>query len=234
MCFYNSMNRRMDEVARRYGRKSDVVEIWKDIIGEDYRVTAFTNPDYPIVTADPEVQVYKWGLIPAWVKTSADAQRIRMMTYNAKAETLFTKPSFRGPARNRRCLIPSTGWFEWRHEKGKKLPFFIGVKDEPIFSMAGVYDRWVDPDNGQAVYTFSLITTEANELMSYIHNSNRRMPALLPRRDEEVWLDPSLRDEDIAGLLRPFDTDEMEAYRVRNDFLSKNPHDPGILAPATA
>lgn len=231
MCFHNSMTKKVKELASRYGRQLSVVEIAEKIIQEQYHVSAFKNPDYAVITAAPEVQVYKWGLIPFWTKSECDAAQIRTKTYNARAESVFQKPSFRTYIRTKRCIIPSTGWFDWRHESGKKIPYFIYVKDEPIFSMAGIYADWKNPRNGQTIYTFSIITTKANQLMSYIHNTNFRMPVLLNREDEKKWLFPELKDEEIQDLLHPFDDNLMDAYMINNNFLKKDSHDPSIIQP---
>ena len=229
MCFHNSMSKKAKELAARYGRQLNVVEIADKIIQEQYHVSAFNNPEYPIITADPELQVYNWGLIPFWVKNDNDAAQIRTKTYNARAESIFQKPSFRPYIRTQRCIVPSTGWFDWRHEAGKKIPYFIYVKNEPIFSMAGIYADWKDPQNGRTLYTFSIITTQANPLMAYIHNTNFRMPALIHKEEEEKWLYPELKEEEITAFLQPFDESLMDAYIISNDFLKKNPQDPSII-----
>lgn len=231
MCFHNSMSKKAKALAVRYGRQLNAVEIAEKIIQEQYHVSAFNNPEYPIITTAPEVQVYNWGLIPFWVKSEADAAQIRKKTYNARAESIFQKPSFRSSIRTQRCIVPSTGWFDWRHESGEKIPYFIYVKDEAIFSMAGIYAEWRNPHNGRTNYTFSIITTQANPLMSYIHNTNYRMPVLLHKEDEEKWLYPELKEEDIKSLLQPFDDSLMDAYVINNDFLRKNSHDPSIITP---
>lgn len=224
------MTKKVKELAARFGRQLSVVEIAEKIIQEQYHVSAFKNPEYPIITDSAEIQVYKWGLIPFWAKSESDAAQIRTKTYNARAESIFQKPSFRSYIRAKRCIVPSTGWFDWRHESGKKIPYYIFVKNQPIFSMAGIYADWKNPRNGQTIYTFSIITTQANQLMSYIHNTNFRMPVLLHREDEEKWLFPELRDEKIQDLLKPYD-DLMDAYEINNDFLKKDSHDPSIIQP---
>lgn len=229
MCFYNSMSKKAKQLAARYGRKSDIVEIYKDILEEKYRVSAFTYPEYPIITKDEEIQVFKWGLIPFWTKDEQDAEKVRKMTFNARSESLFDKPSFREPIKRRRCIVPSTGFFDWRHEDKKKIPFFISVKNEDIFSMAGIYDVWNDKVTGEILHTFSIITTQANPLMSYIHNTNMRMPAILSKANEEKWLNPNLDETEIKSLLMPFDESKMFAYEINNDFLKKDPEDATML-----
>ena len=225
------MSKKAKELAARYGRNLSVVEIAEKILEEQeqYRVNAFTFPDYPIITADPEVQSFKWGLIPFWVKDKKQADEIKRMTLNARADTIFQKPSFREPIMKKRCIVPSTGYFEWRHEGNKKIPYYIYVKDEPIFSMAGVYDLWLDKVTDEVVNTFSIITTDANSLTDYIHNTKHRMPAILSIEAEESWLDPKLAKTDIERLLRPFPPERMDAYVINNDFLKKSADDPKIL-----
>ena len=225
------MSAKATKLAARYGRNLSVVEIAEKILKEQeqYRVNAFSFPDCPVITSDPKIQSYKWGLIPFWVKDEKQADEIKRMTLNARADTIFQKPSFREPIRSKRCLVPSTGYFEWRHENGKKIPYYIYVKDEPIFSMAGVYDSWMDKATGEVTSTFSILTTEANPLTDYIHNTKHRMPAILSKADEERWLDPKLGKSDIEQLLFPFQADRMDAYIIDNDFLKKPADDPTIL-----
>lgn len=234
MCFYNSMSVKAQKLASRYGRGLSVVEIAEKIIKEQeqYRVDAFRFPECPIVTANEELQSFTWGLIPFWTKNEEQANEIKRMTLNARADTIFQKPSFREPIMHKRCIVPSTGYFEWRHEGNKKIPYYIFLKDEEIFSMAGIYDTWLDKSNGEILNTFSIITTDTNPLTDYIHNTKHRMPAILSQADEEKWLDPKLDKIDIEQLLLPFPADKMEAYVIENNFLKKKSDDPTILSKA--
>lgn len=229
MCFHNSMSAKAVKLAARYGRKSDVVEIYQDILNEQYHVSAFTFPKYPIITTSDEIQVFNWGLIPFWTKDEANAGGIRRMTLNARADTIFEKPSFREPIMKKRCIVPGTGYFEWRHEGAKKIPYYIYLKDEPIFSMAGIYDSWLDKETGEEHSTFSIITTETNSLTDYIHNTKHRMPAILSKDNEEKWLNPNLTKQEITTFLHPYEADKMDAYVIENDFIKKKPTDKTIL-----
>lgn len=229
MCFHNSMSAKAIKLAARYGRKSDIVEIYQDILDEQYHVNAFNYPKCPIITESDEIQVFNWGLIPFWTKDEKSAEEIKRMTLNARADTIFEKPSFREPIMKKRCIIPSTGYFEWRHEGKKKIPYFIFLKDEPIFSMAGIYDSWLDKKTGEVKQTFSIITTDANPLTDYIHNTKHRMPAILSKEEENRWLDSSLSKTEIDSLLNPYEADKMDAYIVENDFINKASTDPSIL-----
>lgn len=228
------MSKKAKELAARYGRNLSIVEIAEKILKEQeqYRVNAFSFPDCPVITSDPEIQSYRWGLIPFWVKDEKQADEIKRMTLNARADTIFSKPSFREPIMKKRCIVPSTGYFEWRHEGDKKIPYYIFLKDEEIFSMAGIYDEWLDKTTGEIIKTFSIITTEANPLTAYIHNTKHRMPAILSQKDEEKWLDPTLEKSDIEQLLLPFSDDRMDTYTINNDFLRKKTDDPTILEKA--
>lgn len=229
MCFYNSMSKKAKELAARYGRKSDIIEIAEEILAEQYRINAFSYPRSPIVTNAEEIQAYTWGLIPFWVKDKTQANEIQKMTLNARGDTIFQKPSFRESIICRRCIVPSTGYFEWRHEENKKIPYYIFLKDEEIFSMAGVYDSWLDKATGEIIDAFSIITTDANHLTDYIHNTKHRMPAIISKTDEEKWLNPTLSKSDIAQFLIPFPAERMDAYAIDNDFLKKQSDDPTIL-----
>lgn len=229
MCFHNSMSKKAQQLAARYGKKSDIVEIYQDILDEQYHVNAFNFPKCPVITTSNEIQVFNWGLIPFWVKNEENAEEIRKMTLNARADTIFDKPSFREPIMKKRCIVPSTGYFEWRHEGTKKIPYYIYLKDESIFSMAGIYDRWLDKETGEEYDTFSIITTDTNSLTDYIHNTKHRMPAILWKEDEERWLDTSLTKSGVESLLKPFCAERMDAYVIDNTFLKKAPNDSTIL-----
>ena len=225
------MSKKAKELAARYGRNLSIVEIAEKILKEQeqYRVNAFSFPYCPVITSDPEIQSFKWGLIPFWTKDEKQADEIKRMTLNARADTIFSKPSFREPIMKKRCIVPSTGYFEWRHEGDKKIPYYIFLKDEEIFSMAGIYDEWLDKTTGEIIKTFSIITTEANPLTAYIHNTKHRMPAILSQKDEEKWLAPTLEKSDIEQLLQPFPADQMSTYIIDKNFLQKNADDPTIL-----
>jgi putative SOS response-associated peptidase YedK len=118
-----------------------------------------------IVTNQRELQLVRWGLLPHWAKNA----RFGGKTINARAESVATKPSYRGPFRSGRCLIPATGFYEWLGTSEGKIPYHIRLKSGEVFGMAGVCDTWTDAD-GTELRTFAIITTEANEVVSLIHN----------------------------------------------------------------
>lgn len=162
-----------------------------------------------------ELILARWGLVPYWAKTLAEFKGFS--TFNARAETILASPTWRGPFKTRRCLVPVDGFFEWKalgDTKGaKKQPFAISLRSGEPMAFAGLWDAWKEPKASvQAVDTwlqsFSIITTEANELMSTIHT---RMPVILAERDWTRWLDRDPEARPPIDLLRPFDSELMRA-----------------------
>lgn len=229
MCYQLSLVESIENISKRYRRKADPSRSEHLQTEDEYRISAYNFPEYPVVTSDPEIQIAAWGLIPSWIKDPMDAYEIRRKTLNARAETIFKKVSYRDSARSKRCIIPATGFFEWRHENKKTVPYYIYPPNKGMFSIAGLYDTWEDPDTGDLIKTFTLITTRANPLMSYIHNTKCRMPAILLREEEEIWLDPAASPREVEKMLKPYPEQDMKAYIVSSDFLRMNPNDPAII-----
>jgi putative SOS response-associated peptidase YedK len=153
-----------------------------------------------------ELAFLRWGLIPAW----ADDPSIGDHLANARSETAATKPSFCHAFRSRRCLVVSDGFYEWQRTDGRKQPYFIGLKSDRPFGLAGLSERW--ENQGQPVETCTILTTDANELMQPIHE---RMPVMVPPDQYGLWLDPQCKDTSkLVNLLLPFPAKGMVAYRV--------------------
>ena len=154
-----------------------------------------------------EAVMMAWGLVPRWTQDRDLAHPI----INARAETISQKPSFRHLLKSNRCLIPATGFFEWKKEGKKKMPFYIRMQDSRLFAFAGLWDLWHDP-TGNDIATCTIITTSPNELVAPIHN---RMPVILDRDDETRWLSGEpLSDADLATFLAPYPSAGLEAYPV--------------------
>jgi putative SOS response-associated peptidase YedK len=189
-------------------------------LGEDfqrrYHVGAFENVKLPVITnKDPrQVQLFKWGLIPFWVKDEKTASDIKDRTVNARSETIFEKPAFRLAAGKQHCLVVADGFFEWRYYNGKNYPYYIKLKEQEIFSIAGLWDRWINKISGEEIYSYTIITTEANPLMAMIHNKKKRMPAILDKNDEELWIKRNITKEETISLLKPYDENKMTAYTI--------------------
>lgn len=148
----------------------------------------------------------QWGLIPSWTKDLSKAPR----PINARAETVQELPSFRGPFRQKRCLVPASSFFEWQQTAHGKVPYLIHLKEGELFAFAGIWDQWFGPD-GSEIRTYCIITTEPNSLMEGIHN---RMPVILRPEDEDLWLSSGVNPHQLAALLKPYNPEQMEAYTV--------------------
>jgi len=228
MCFRTALSVKVQQLAKKYGKQLNVIEMYQEVYGgkhdEKNHINAFTNPICPVITADPQIQLYHWGLIPHWFRASGNPQEqhkqlqdFRRKTYIARCETVFEKASYRVPILRGRCLIPATGYYEHHHEKnGTKTPYFIQQKDSGLFSMAGIYDRWKSVD-GQEIYSYSLITTPANELTAWIHNAGTnsgRMPVIFSEEDEKRWLQPDLNYQEIIALMKTYPAEHLQAYVI--------------------
>jgi putative SOS response-associated peptidase YedK len=193
-----------------------------------YHENGFDYLPTPIITAGApeELKLMRWGLIPFYMKEKAKAFALRPSTLNCISEEMFEKPSFRDAVKNgQRCLIPTTGFYEWHwnDEKGKtKIPYFVSLKDEPIASIAGLYSRWKDTETGQYQFTYTVLTTAANSLMSHIHNSKKRMPVIIPRQYEKDWLNKDLSKDDVLALCQPFNDEQMKAYTISKLITTKD------------
>ena len=149
----------------------------------------------------------RWGLIPSWARSASVGSRL----INARAETAAELPSFRAAFARRRCLVLADGFYEWRRVGSSRIPMRIVMKSGEPFAFAGLWDSWRDPE-GEMVRSCTIITTSPNELLRPIHD---RMPAILSRDAEPLWLDDGLQDPGLLGnVLSPYPADLMEAYRV--------------------
>jgi putative SOS response-associated peptidase YedK len=191
---------------------------------EEYFDTEFDEPEWtpryniapsqpvPVIRQNPkeprrELSLMRWGLIPSWAKDASVAARM----INARSETAGTKPAFRDPLTNRRCLIPADGFYEWQRTGKVKQPYCFEVNDGELFAFAGIWDRWTDP-NRNAVETCSILTTSPNAVASAVHD---RMPVILDPDSYDIWLDPGMRDLTTASeLLKPYDAKFMRCYPI--------------------
>jgi putative SOS response-associated peptidase YedK len=154
-----------------------------------------------------EIAFYKWGLIPSWAKDISMGARL----INARSETVREKPAFRQSFKQRRCIIPADGFYEWQRTEGRKQPFFFQMRDESPFGFAGIWEQWKG-EEGQVINSCTILTTTANEVLRPVHD---RMPVILHPDDYSLWLDHDTRKlEMVEDLLRPYPADEMASYPV--------------------
>lgn len=167
----------------------------------------------------------RWGLIPSWAKDAKIGSRL----INARAETVADKPSFRSAYRNRRCLVPSDGFYEWVKTGGAKQPHHIRFADRRPFAFAGLWERWVDPETDAPIESCTILTTGPNELMAELHD---RMPVILPPQRFGDWIHPGPLGPDSAeAMLLPFPAEELEAVPVTTLVNSPRNDDPRCLEP---
>ena len=212
MCFTVNVNLIKEELENRYG----ATLIDPDKYRPSYYYHAFGLPDIPVIcTGSPsQIKLLKWGLIPSWTKSISDANVIRFKTFNARSESIELKPSFSSSFKSKRCIIPVKGFYEWQHAGKEKIPWYIYRADNEILSIAGIFDEWVENTTSEVFSTFSIITTEANELMAEIHNSAKRMPAVLERSDEAGWLNLSTSVADAMSMLKPSGLEVLKAHTI--------------------
>jgi putative SOS response-associated peptidase YedK len=211
VCFTVNVNIVREELEERYG--ADLID--HDKYRPSYYYHAHSLPLMPVVCSDDpaSLRLFRWGLIPSWVEDENEANEIMMKTFNARSETIDTKPAFRESFISRRCLVPVRGFFEWQHIGGRKIPWYISLRDEDIISLAGIWDSW-KMKGGVSLNTFSVVTTRANDLMSEIHNTKKRMPVILPAGAEKLWLKGELEKNSAAELMEPVASEMLEAHTI--------------------
>ena len=171
-----------------------------------------------------EAVTLKWGLIPSWAKDSSIGARL----INARSETVEEKPAFRDAFKRRRCIVPADGFYEWKQTGGSKQPYYFRMNDGHPFGFAGLWERWRTPE-GEGVETCSILTTEANEVLSPVH---RRMPVILHPDTYDLWLDEDVRRQDLRkDLLCPYPASEIMSYPVSKSVNSPQNQGEELLHP---
>ena len=218
MCYHKSLTAKYEQLAEYYGVPYS--EAVAEVHSPRFHENGIDFSPGPVVTAGKpnDIQLFHWGLVPFWAKDETSAMRLRGSTLNCISEEMFDKPAFRDAAgEGKRCLIPCTGFMEWKWLDGKgkaKIPHYVHLKDQEIFSIAGLYARWTNREKNTQYYSYTVLTTGANPLMAEIHNSKKRMPVLLPRDYERDWLNPNLTKEDVLALCQPIDAERMTARTI--------------------
>ncbi len=231
MCFTIEVHMTRKAIERRFS--VDTSALYDFDYSYFYR--AFSNPIIPVIAQeDPNhIQMMQWGLIPSWAEDRKKAEQIRKGTYNARAESLHEKPSFREPLLNRRCGIIAHGFFEWQLVNGVRIPWYIRLKSDAPFVFAGLYDSWIDPAVGEAISTFTIITTRANPLMEKIHNTKKRMPVILDPKGESGWITGDISIRKARQLLFPIEEGKLHAHTISNAIsrAGAKPDNPHIIQP---
>lgn len=174
---------------------------------DNYNVAPSQQMPVVVKHSPNTLMMMTWGLIPSWSKDG------KSLVINARSETLAVKPMFKKLLETQRCIVPSTGFYEWKKTSEGKQPFYIGLKDHGFFGFAGLYDIWKNP-MGEEIHTYVIITCNPNYTMSKIHN---RMPVILMKEDEEKWLNPdTVEEERLLPYLKPYPDKFLTIYPISN------------------
>lgn len=224
MCYdVNYIYKQQLKRAKYHDDKKAIEEI-SDTIEEHfpkqvYYVSGFSHPDMIIYTQDDPYmpKLSNWGLVPFWCKEAGQADKLRNMCLNAVGETMFEKPSFREAAKSKRGIVYLNGFYEHHHQGKKTYPHFIYNKNNEPIPVGILYDEWADIDTGELQHTFAIVTAPANNMMSKIHNTKKRMPLILPDDLVEDWLKPindKVDKELIQEIVKPYPDGILSAHTI--------------------
>ena len=221
MCGRYTLITSVAELEERFRFTADGIDL-----APNYNV-APSQSALTIVEADPGRRVgrlMRWGLVPSWARDISIGNRM----INARSETVAEKPGFRAALNKRRCLVPADGFYEWQKVGRNKRPMRITLASGEPFAFAGLWETWNTPSGG-TVQSFTILTTSANETLAHIHN---RMPVILRRDAEEIWLDHTVQDRELlSGLFAPYDPSETVAYEVSALVNSAANNVPEVITP---
>jgi len=206
MCGRSTLTKTEKEIEARFNASfySDELERYNPLPNYNVAPTHY----HPILTNQDlgYINLFKWGLIPSWAKD----HKLGYKMINARIETLMEKSSFKKALEKRRCLVPMDGFYEWKKNGKEKQPYRIQTTDQEIFCCAGLWEKWISPSK-EVWHTFTVITQGPNELMKNIHD---RMPAILQKEQELLWLSDELSPKDLLELINPYPSEHMRAYPV--------------------
>lgn len=243
MCYYNAIKIKTNDIIPLVGK--EVI-----IQGDLFRgvQSGFEYPQWPVMIATEEgtreIRMMEWGFIPTYIQDRDDVKKMRegykkedgsfkppIIILNAIGEEILSPNKiFKQAALHRRCLVLSSGFYEWRHifplgkngkplKRAQKFPYFIQLKDQPIFFMAGIWQNWIDKGSGETMDTFAIVTTKANSLLEQIHNTKKRMPVILPETLAAEWLQEDLEEKRIGEIAAySFPSNKMQAYTIQKNF----------------
>jgi putative SOS response-associated peptidase YedK len=209
----------IDDLGNRF-------RVFNPMIGARSRFNVPPGTEMPVIVRaeENELVAMRWGLVPHRSVVQAPGTAV----INARAETLADKPLFRNLLTRQRCLVPATGFFEWKTEGHRKTPFYFSLKGSPCFAFAGLYDEWLG-SSGKKNATYTIITTAPNDLVACIHN---RMPVILKREDEGRWLSgESFSASHLDDTLVPYPPNEMAMYPVSQFVNNPAIDDERVIAP---
>jgi putative SOS response-associated peptidase YedK len=218
---YRLTTKAEDLAARYHARMADDLQgtlSWNVAPGQDVLAVRLH-----VEAQERSLDALHWGLIPHWSKDKKIAYR----TINARSETVDTTPAFRQAFRKRRCLVCADGFYEWRREADRKIPYYFQLKSGEPFAFAGLWENWQDPQSGEWLRSCTILTTDANAVVKKVHD---RMPVILPEARHAAWLGKT-PDGDLKAMLSPLDAGLMEAWEVSPRVNSPRHNGPQLVEP---
>lgn len=201
-------------------------------------VSGFAHPRLLVFTQDQPLKprLFRWGLVPPWVRDREQASQLAKQTLNARSESLWEKPSFRESAQSQRCLILVDAFYEYHHQGRAKFLHRMSRKDNEPLSLAGLYAVWDATPTGIPYHGCSIVTTQANPAMALVHNQSKsgesRMPVLLDTTQLGLWLTPNAGPADLQSCFRPAPTETLRYEAVQAPLTSAPSHDtPPVIEP---
>lgn len=240
MCYFNSINLNVGDIIKIANKEKKIVKQVRSNVTSGFEYT-----QWPIIkethnSSELLLEMAHWEFIPSWIHNTKELEmsREKFTTLNAKGENLLESKMYRDATLKRRCIVLSSGFYEWRHykpvgaKKENAYPYFITIKGKPVFLMAGIYQPWIDKNTGETIDSFAIVTTAANDLMSKVHNKKKRMPTILNENLAQEWLQEELNESRIKEIANfQLATEEMEAISIRKDFkISAHPQEKFIYA----
>jgi putative SOS response-associated peptidase YedK len=226
MCYYDGVRVKREDYILLTKEAELIAEY------DNQMQSGFEYSSWPVVAAKKEHTVCElahWEFVPFWYKNMKEVEegRKKYTTLNAKGENLLTSKIYSEAAHTRRCLVLSSGFYEWRHYKGKAYPYHITMPGKKLFYMAGVWQPWTDKETGETFDTFAIVTTEANELMAQVHNKKKRMPTVLTDDMAKEWMNPKLTEKEIQELATSHPNVPLQAKTIIRNFREAlNPQEP--------
>ncbi len=219
MCGRFTLTKTAKEVEKRFEARFE---------GGNYKRTYNASPGnvLPVITGEQpdSLRHFRWGLVPGWAKDAA----IGYKTINARVETIAEKPAFKFAFQRQRCLVPADSYYEWKASGKEKIPWRIMLKGGPLFAFAGLWEQWKNLENNETLHSFTIITRPAVHRVAHLHD---RMPVILSRINEQLWLDTELPQEDLEKLLQPVNEKDLDFYTVSQRVNKTENDTPDLVKP---
>jgi putative SOS response-associated peptidase YedK len=190
------------EMDEEFGVEERTIELYSN-----FNVAPMQTTPIIVRNSPNHYELMRWGLVPFWAKDPAIGNRM----INARSETIAEKPSFRNALKSRRCIVPASGFFEWKGEGKEKVPYLIHPTREKYFGFAGLYETWKNPETGEELKTYTIITTASTGKMKTLHE---RIPVMLDDQGRDQWLDKEAEIEKVLDLLHPAPDTTYDMYEI--------------------